>query len=285
MSDGIEHKKFLKRIPGKLLILLLACAVFLIAAGFLFSSMGVRKIREDTYAVTPESVLYAGKYYTSGTVFPQDPVTLKIPGNVKKWLVREGEKIDNGAQICVYTEEGAEKTFKSTSSGIVLQMDEQEIRIANPKKLGVSFEIPSSLRNTLAIGDKILAGGREAKISFLSGIAKNDSAQGVYEAEASLPSGADETIGSVLPLEIRKGEETTVWKVSEDCVIRSRGKDYVFYPSWLSHVTDLKAKDYAAAKILHYEDGYYYMEPVSGGTILKLSEFTREYLSELVGKL
>ncbi len=275
-------RDFFRTVPGKLLIAVCFAGVLIMIGITVFSGAGIKKIKQDTYAISPENVPYTPVYHTSGTVVPKDPVRLLVPGMIKTWTVRVGERVEKDTGVCVYNEEEKDITYKSSLSGIVTEIEGNEIVIAKSNQFSVRFYVPGEVSKMMAAGMSVRVGKADSKLTFLSSIAGGS--EDLFEAEADVPAG-NGSIGQIVDVEIKNGEEMTVWKVPQECVVSAKGKTYVFYPSWLDHVTDLKETDYREIRPVHYEEGYYFTEPAGSSAVLKLSDLAESYLEELLSRV
>lgn len=257
-----------------------------VAAAFLmglFVHAGEKKIRQEVTVVPADPGVYEETFETAGSVQSGKVTMVPLPGVVLEVYVKKGQSVSEGDALARVEAGEEEKDVTAPKGGIVEEIAAGSIGLADPSAYEAAFSVPARVRWKMQQGMQVRVDGEGSTVTFLSSAAEFDGDKEIYAACASLPEGAAEGIGAGVQVEVPLGPQQEAWKIPAGCVMRFGGKAYVFYASWLDHVTDLQPADYEEIEVLDEEDGALWTAPLSQAQVLELTDFSRRYLQEVLG--
>ena len=265
-------------------------AVIIVGLLFLFRACTNQATKELVKSVSLHRVTISSfkpEYETVSTVIAKNDTRYPIEGLVVKQYVRLGESIKKNDKLFMYSSMGNEVVVKSKSSGVVSELNEAYVAIADGT-MQLQFDLPQKYINNVRINQTIQlaneTGNWQGEIVEISSVAVNKNGVEYYLVYADISNQSTLKLGMEVDVKLTMSEISSVVMIPLTATIQLNGKIYVVKKSWLEHPLELLPEDYVIVEALGTADSMIAVESTEllDVDICIFSGISSDFVKELV---
>ena len=264
--------------------------VIIVGLLFLFKACTGQATKELVKSVSlhrVESSSFRPVYETMSTVIAKNDTRYPIEGLLVKYYVRLGEKVKKGDKLFKFSSMGKELVVKSKNSGIVSELNEGYVAIADGT-MQLQFDLPqqyvtnASINQTIQLSNE--TGTWQGEIIEISNVAVNKNGVEYYLVYVDVSNQSTLRLGMEVDIKLTMSEVANVVMVPVMATIQLNGKIYVIKKSWLEHPLELLPEDYAVIEVLGTNDSMIVVEntELRDVDICVFSGISSDFIKELV---
>ena len=234
-----------------------------------------------------EDADFSPEYDAIAIVVAKNETRYPIEGMLVKYYVHLGDVVKKGDKLFMFSSMGKDIVIKSKSPGIVSELNEGFVAIADDN-MQLQFDLPQQYLGSVSIGQTIQATNDtnmwQGEITEISGVIVNKNGVEYHGAYADISSQSTLKLGMEVDVKITMNTISDATMVPLAATIQVNGQIYVIKKSWLEHPLELLLDDYVIVKAIGTTES---MLVLDGGQLQEVdicvfSGISSDFIKELV---
>lgn len=218
------------------------------------TSMANQKLKQSITLHEVKKDAFTKTYSSRGVVVSKKEVRYPIEGMVIETLVHVGDVVKKQDALVKYRQGSGIQTLQAQMEGIVVEMNEQYVTIAEKENVWVLVPVVAKWIDTIKEYDEVSVLDKKGKIEKISSVAHYQDMENYYDVYVQV----DEKLS--LQQEVQctfvVEEYKTVYKLPLDAVVNHGDKEYVVLASWLKHLMDFSLEDVCEVEVVGIDGEY-----------------------------